>query len=423
MFNSFKVNMKNLFTSTCSVKRGIWIFTLATSFAGINLPAQTVSSETILKKTDVPVIKLDGNPYDRGLQHGRQLQVEIKEVFSKWKANIRHAIKGDPDSVLTAFLRATDFERSTKKFAPELWEEVKGIAAGSGQSFNDVFAFQLVDEFWVYLDSVFNLKNHHCSSLGVAATLNHPAYLAQNTDLEGYMHGYQVLLHIGATKTEPEQYIVSCAGLVALNGLNDRGIGICVNTLMELKASTDGLPVAFIIRKILNTVNGTDALSFLKTVNHASGQNYILGIVDSVYDFEASSGQVVRFIPKVGNGSVVYHTNHALVNHEVKDWYQRYHQRVLAGETRTQNSESRFSSLESRLAIDSEEISVEIIKNTLRAKDDKLNPVCRPYRQGAGFTFSSVVFTLGGTKSVQLTYGSPDKAEYREYFFTGPTKP
>jgi predicted choloylglycine hydrolase len=409
--------MKNILTRGLSLKRMAGSFMLVTGLSGITLQAQDVSPETVLGRTDVPVVSLHGDPYERGLQHGRQLQPEIREVFTKWKANIRQTIKGDPDSVLTAFLAATDFERSTKKYAPELLEEVNGIAKGSGQPFRDVFAFQLVDEFWVYLDRQFNSKNHHCSSLGVAATKNHPAYLAQNTDLEGYMHGYQVLFHLAATKNDPEQYIVSCAGLVALNGMNDRGIGICVNTLMELKASTDGLPVAFIIRKILNTANGSEALSFLKTVKHASGQNYILGIADSVYDFEASSGQVVRFIPAGGNSAVVYHTNHALVNHDVKDWYQRYHQRVQAGETRAQNSESRFASLETRLAIDPGEISVDVIKNTLRAKDDTFNPVCRPYRQGAGFTFSSVVFTLGGTKSVQLTFGSPDQAEYRAYFF------
>ena len=366
----------------------------------------------------VPLVELAGTAYERGLQHGKHLQKEITEVFEKWKANIRKSVKGDPDSLLTVFLAATDFERSAKKYSPDMLKEINGIAKGSGQSYKDVFAFQLVDEFWIYLDKQFNTKNHHCSGIGVAATKNHPAYLAQNTDLEAYMHGYQVLFHIPATRNEPEQYILSCAGLVALNGMNEKGIGVCVNTLMELQASTDGLPVAFILRELLKHNTGKEALDFLKTIKHASGQNYILGVADSVYDFEASASQVVRYIPAGGKQTVVYHTNHALVNHDVKEWYQQYHQRVLAGETRNWNSESRFTALENRLTLSPEEISADVIKNTLRSKDDARNPVCRPYRQGAGFTFSSVVFTLGGTRSVQLTYGSPDQSEYHEYFFT-----
>jgi isopenicillin-N N-acyltransferase like protein len=35
----------------------------------------------------VPLVELAGTPYERGLQHGKQLQKEINEVFGKWKAN------------------------------------------------------------------------------------------------------------------------------------------------------------------------------------------------------------------------------------------------------------------------------------------------------------------------------------------------
>src|SRR6187402_3588374 len=99
-----------------------------------------------------------------------------------------------------------------------------------------------------------------------------------------------------------------------------KGIGLCLNTLMELQASEDGLPVAFIIRGVLARRNGEDAMQFFKAVKHASGQNYIIGIADSVYNFEASSNDIVRFFPKPGASTVVYHTNHALANHDVKDW-------------------------------------------------------------------------------------------------------
>src|ERR1700676_3869620 len=58
----------------------------------------------------VPVIELKGNPYERGFQHGTELKKEIAEVFAKWKTNIRVDVKGDPDSVIAAFLKATNFE-------------------------------------------------------------------------------------------------------------------------------------------------------------------------------------------------------------------------------------------------------------------------------------------------------------------------
>lgn len=381
-----------------------------------NLFAQ-LNGNTINSKA-VPVIELKGNSYKKGLQHGSLLKKEIAEVYAKWKMNIRSTVNGDPDSTLSVFLQSTNFKPSIEKNTPDIMQELKGIAAGSGQSFDDVFAFQLVDEFWVYLDEKMNKPNHHCSGMGVSATASHPAYIAQNMDLENYMHGYQVLFHLPANNSEPEQYLLSCAGLIVLNGVNAKGIGLCVNTLMELKASTDGLPVAFVIRGILNKKNGKEAMQFLKDVKHASGQNYILGIVDSVYDFEASSNQVTRFLPIAEDHSIVYHTNHALVNHDVKDWYKTYHQQVIEGNLKGRNSLVRFASLEQRLSKKSSDISADVIKTTLRSKDDEINPVCRTYSgNGFGFTFSSVLITLGGKPSIQLTYGSPDESDYKEYSF------
>jgi isopenicillin-N N-acyltransferase-like protein len=400
------------------IKKISVLFLLAVIYLPSNAVfAQVTTNALLAEHKIVPVIELKGGAYERGFQHGTKLKKEIADVFAKWKMNIRETTKGDPDSVLNAFRAAINFEPITRKYIPGLLDEMRGMATASGQTYADVFAFQLVDEFWVYLDKQSNTTNHHCSGIGVPATANHPAYIAQNMDLENYMNGYQVLLHLMPTATEPEQYIPSCAGLVALNGMNDKGIGLCMNTLMELEASTDGLPVAFIIRAVLAKNSGADALKFLQTVKHASGQNYILGIGDSVYNFEASSNKVVRFFPVAGS-SLVYHTNHALANHDVKAWYKKHHAEVLAGETKNNNSEARFTSLQERLNRKNLEISMDTIKNTLRSKDNVLNPVCRPFKEGGGgFTFSSILFTLGGKRSVQLTYGSPDQSEYREYFF------
>jgi isopenicillin-N N-acyltransferase-like protein len=193
-----------------------------------------------------------------------------------------------------------------------------GLAESSGQSFKDVYCYQMIDEFWVYLDKIEHTEIYHCSGIGVAASGLYPAYIAQNLDGPGSMNGSQILIHIKAYKNEPEQYLLSGAGLVAMNGVNSNGIGVTVNTLMDLTASTDGLPVACVVRGILLKKDKQSALDFLQTVKHASGQNYILGVVDSVFDFEASANKVVRFMPVANNTALVYHTNHAVSNSDLK---------------------------------------------------------------------------------------------------------
>lgn len=368
---------------------------------------------------NVPVIELEGNGYQRGLKHGKLLKNEIAEVFKKWKIDIETNTKRNADSVIDQFYRNTNFEPAIKKWTPDIYEEIRGIAQSSGQSFKDVYCFQLVDEFWVYFDKINQHEANHCSGIGFAAKGSNPAYIAQNMDLPTFMNGSQVLLHIKAFNNNPEQYLLSSAGLIGLNGINSKGIGVTVNTLMALNASSDGLPVAFIIRGILIKNDKKKALEFLQTVKHASGQNYIIGSVDSVYDFEASANNVVRFMPIVNNPSIVYHTNHPISNDDVKPWYKEIVRKILSGES-DHNSVTRFKALKNRLEIGITDFPDKTIKETLRSKDSEKYPVCVSYENGKGdiFTFSSVIFTFGKKPTIQLTNGSPDKSDYVLHKFT-----
>jgi hypothetical protein len=359
-------------------------------------------------------VELSGSGYDRGVQHGKALKAEIAEILRRFKENLKISRERDPDSLIAEFLHATDFIPAIKKWTPDLLDEVKGIAEGSGQKFETIFAYQLPDEIWVYFDK---LDADHCSGIGVAKTASHPAYVAQNMDIESWRHGSQAILHILQSATMPEQFIFTTAGLVAANGVNNCSIGVCVNTLMQLNASRDGLPVAFVVRGLLAKTSEQSALEFLKTINHASGQNYILGVGDKVYDFEASATGVVRFTPVAG-GSLVYHTNHPLANDDLKPWWAKRIQQRTPEQMKNSNSAVRLASLESRLAKTGIDIVEETIKEALRSKDSQMHPVCVPLRSGgSSFTFGSTIMTLSEHPSLQVTYGPPDLSEYVHYSF------
>lgn len=367
---------------------------------------------------EIPVVEMVGSPYERGFAHGQQLKGPIAEVYQKWKTSVAKETGKPADSVIAHFLETSNYEQAIIKWTPDLWEELHGMAAGSGQAFNDVFAFQLIDEYWGYLDRLEHgsVDKDHCSAIGVAATEDSPSLLAQNVDIDTFMNGYQVLLHLPETKDQPEQYIISCAGFIGFVGMNNRGTGVVINALTDLNNSVDGLPVTFVTRGLLSKNTNQQALDFVQKVKHATGQNYIIGGDKEVINLEASANEVVRFTPTADEG-LVYHTNHSLNNHDVKPWMQEYHQRILSGEGAKTNSQTRFEALEARLA-GQEGITPATIKETLRSKDNKRFPVCVSYNKDAlGFTFSSVIFQFGETPSLQVTNGSPDVAEYQEIFF------
>jgi isopenicillin-N N-acyltransferase like protein len=383
------------------------------------LATTTVTFAAGKTQKKVPVVSLSGNAYQRGFQHGVQLRTAIAEVYKKWKASIHKDTGKDPDAVIADFLRSSDYKTAIGKYTPALWQEIQGMAAGSGQTVDDVLAFQLIDEYWGYLDRLKNgsVAKEHCSAIGVAATKGYPTFIAQNIDIDSFMHGYQVLLHIVASEDVPEQYIMSCAGFLGFAGMNNSGVGVVINALTDLSSEPEGLPVAFVTRGILNQNSGEEALDFVKNVKHATGQNYLIGTNHEVVNLEASATSIVPFYP-VANKHVVFHTNHALANHDVKPWKQEYHARILAGTMPHTNSQKRFNALETRLSGPETILTPEVVQATLRSKDDPKGPVCVAFdKKAASFTFSSVLFTFGRKPSVQVTYGSPDIADYHEYFF------
>jgi isopenicillin-N N-acyltransferase-like protein len=158
-------------------------------------------------------------------------------------------------------------------------------------------------------------------------------------------------------------------------------------------------------------------LDFIKTIKHASGQNYIIGLVDRVYDFEASANKVVEFRP-VADGSVVYHTNHPLANDDWKPWHEGERRALEAGEANQGNSEVRLGSLAARLGKPAAAIDKQVIKETLRSKDSKTHPICRTLGQGGAFSFGATIMTLSDGPFFQVTMGPPDTNKFLRLEFS-----
>jgi isopenicillin-N N-acyltransferase-like protein len=281
-------------------------------------------------------------------------------------------------------------------------QEVQGIAEGSGFDFSTMFAFQLLDEAWAHGEQV---ASEHCSSLGLARSAQQPAIVAQNMDLESFRDGNQVLLQI--EEQGNETFVFTQAGLIALNGVNKHGVGVVVNTLSQLSYAATGLPVAFVIRGVLARSTVDEAGGFLRSVKHASGQNYIIGGPDSVRDFEASAKMVLTLRPQ----PIVAHTNHPLAS-------QDYHP---GKQEPSRNSEARYQSLTKRFKTPPSGDPGTAIEAALRSRDSAEDPVCRRVSDANGMsTFGSTIMILGGIPEIWVSAGPPDQHPYRRFSFKPP---
>lgn len=399
------------------MKRTRRAFVQQAAWTGLGLLAAAEGSlfaaEPKPPETRLRTLTLEGSPRERGEVHGKTLKEPIHELLKLWKADLAARYKMDADAFIKKFLQRTDFPAAIKKWTPELLDEVNGIAKGAGVEFDTLFAFQLLDEYWCHGPG---LAGEHCSSLGLARRGDRPTIVAQTMDLEGFRNGFQTVLRIRQPNSKLETLVVTCPGLIALNGLNNCAVGVCCNTLSQLSYCADGLPVACVVRGVLQQETEKAAVEFLQRVKHASGQNYVIGGPDKVHAFECSAGKVSRFTPEAGP-DVVWHTNHPLVN----DDYHTAYREALKKKEHEKNegsSRTRLQALEKRLGKNAADLGIAAIKPTLASKDSADYPVCRPFKNASdNFTFTSTIMVLSAKPELQIAPGPADVQAYQTLTF------
>ena len=375
-----------------------------------------------MNTSDLQVIQLGDNPRERGRFYGEKTKSLIANIVDLWRAELGNFGRNsemtnniNSDAYLSEFFSQTGYLCSIEKWTPDLLEEVKGIAEGSGQSLEHILGLQLLDEEWVFgLRRQLPRPRNKCTAFGIPAQLNETSYAGQNMDVGSWVDGGQVLLRVMPTNGYPEALVFSVASNIGLNGVNSHGLGVTCNTLAQLNYSTDGLPVAFIVRTILQKKSIDEAEEFLRAVPHASGQNYILSSSGDMRCFECCGSSVVRYAPEEYQGRV-FHSNHPLVNEDICF-------DVLPPELmRSNNSVARFDSICSRLGDTSQTLTLDDIKAALSAHDDPANPVSRNTNNEnspIGFTAGSSIYELGDVPRLHLAAGPPCETDYEVFEFS-----
>ncbi len=352
-----------------------------------------LSRDIILDTTysNLPILHLNGTPYENGFQHGKILKNRIIELVGLWKKDIEINYQIPADEFIKMFLDSTDYIPAIQKWTPDLLEEIKGISTGSGIDFNTIFAFQLIDEIWTNARLI-NIP-HHCTSVGINNYKKDGSsnYIAQNIDITPFYHGFEILLDIQDKGSNSRKLVTTFAGYIGANGLN-KNIGITENTLSDLKSSLNGLPVCCIARGVLEKTSFDEAVNFIKTIKHASGQNYILGSKHDIISLECASDLVTEYWPD-STKEYTFHANRPLKNTS----YHPANLIALYGGF----SDDRLESMKN-IILNNEHINLVTIKNALFAK-----PICNSN------TFVSTIMEFGKDYSeLMISPGKPDSTEY-----------
>jgi hypothetical protein len=347
------------------------------------------------------IIDASGSPRELGRVQGEELRSVIATGIRRWFDVVEPHSRMSGDAFVASFLGATDFVAAIERHAPELLEEVRGIAEGSGQSFDVILAYQMMDEEWAYRVALARSRRasvEACSAVGVLREGS--SLVAQNMDLPSHYDGTQALLRL-RPDGGPAVMVFTPAGMIGTTGLNSAGVGVCVNAMFQVRHASSGLPVGFVLRAMLRKDSAADAIALLKSVPHATGQNYVVGDPESIADYEASPRQV-REVP--AKNRQVAHTNHPLVNDDLDPGGR---------DDPDSTTIERLKKLEADLSRLGGNVTADDVKRTL---SDRSVPVCVP-RGSTWMTLGSLVMELAARPVLHYAPGPPADTPYTRVDF------
>jgi len=341
-------------------------------------------------------------PYGRGYQHGAALQYVIQRGVATWKQWINEILgQQDVEIEIAEFIHDTDYLKGIRKHTPELYEELQGIAKGSGVDFQTLYAYQMFDEFVVHAIKKYRLE--HCSGFGVYGRDALPNILGQNNDLPPYYAGTHAVLRIKYPNNH-EVMVFSWAGLLGQNGMNNQNVGVTMNIVPTAKGQLDGVPMPYIVRSILEKKSRDEAVAFLKSLDgSAAPMNFIIGDGTKVVTVENTADGAKVFQDFHGEKWVA-HTNHHL-DLDVSTLKPKAVAKTV----------ERLAALEDMLQGKSGDVDVERAKTIFRTK-----PVLKNFVTDPGFpTMESIVIELiPGNPRMHISPGPPDSNRYSTFDFT-----
>ncbi|GIN95665.1 acyl-CoA--6-aminopenicillanic acid acyl-transferase [Siminovitchia terrae] len=356
-----------------------------------------------------PFYRFKGTHHEIGLQHGEACRGLIERHLNLAVERLQR----QHDIALPEILEETlKYRKYVKEHSPFLDDEIVGIAKGANISIEEAYLLQVRAE----INRCFKTENE-CTTFAVApeSTKEGTIIIGQNADLPEFYSSISIIKEV-----EPEDgkatLMLTPAGQVSYIGINNAGMGVFANFL-ECEGWREGYPRYMFSRFALTHDSIEEAVKGLRSLTRASSRNLIMSDKNGVIaNMETTVTDDALLKPKDG---ILAHANHYLSNE-------------LANEERSKgyllnNSKIRQQRMEQLLLEKKGEITVEILKEIMRDRENYPNCLCQapgdesmqaPGDSGGDIvTFASVIAEPEAGR-MWVAMGPPNEYEYHPYSFT-----
>jgi isopenicillin-N N-acyltransferase-like protein len=349
-----------------------------------------------------PVISIEGDAYECGVQHGSAAAARVAKTIEFYLPTFVRQAKLSLDEI---HVRARAYGEQIKKLDADIYQELKGIAAGSKQTLEDIIAVNCRTE--ILYGSLGGTKAAtECTTVAALpeATRDGNLLVGKNWDWRSPAIESVVVLRI-RQKNKPALTMIVEAGMVGRDGMNEHGVLVCGNLLVSTHdKGVAGVPIPILRRRILHSRHYYEAIDSLARAPRGASGNYLIAHRDGVaIDFETTPEQVYVVYPERG---LLTHSNHF--------------QSVVAqttGATKYYTGDTLYRDFRARQLLEPKigTITIDDIKRVMRDEFGAPRAICRsPHEYGGDstMTIASLIFDPQND-TIHVAAGQPTQSEYQ----------
>lgn len=259
-----------------------------------------------------PLITIEGPPAVRGRTYGAAAAPLIHRAIQIYREGFLASGLQWHDAVALG----NRFARRIHDYAPPMYAELSGIAAGAQRELGEIVALNARTELLYGLrgdagdEPDRELAGDGCTgAIVLGAAAKHAQVLhGQNWDWRSQAAQITVVLRV-RPETGPALLTLVEAGTLARCGLNELGLATTGNFLKtDEDFGADGIPAPFVRRAILSSHNLHDAMGVVLTTPRSFSINVMISDAGGeAVNFETTPAEVYWLLPDDG---LLTHANH-----------------------------------------------------------------------------------------------------------------
>lgn len=340
-----------------------------------------------------------GEPFTLGEEYGLQCLEQIRGCLEETQDLLARKLGIAPKLLVQKAVNY--FQPYIQRFTPNLWEEIRGIAAATDTKVEQILFLQTINEFLYgsLLEgtaiSVSNRSSPHPSSL-----------IGLNLDFDSWSEKYLVLREINYPNSSSSILMLALAGTLGWAGINAHSL-TAFSTGLESAGVQKGLPASILVRWALEQNQLSEMVKIITESPRSSPRNFLLGSISTCLSLETTISQTALLYPS--SEGILIHTNHFLAPK---------FQEIDTGIVKWPESLERFQRLQ-HLVSQHQSFTPEDLQTILADHVHFPKGVCR-HDAGTKRPFKTIasLIAIPSQSALQICQGNPCTGKYFTYSLT-----